>query len=319
MVPRSANKQVLGFIAVSAVLASLFFVGERDWPAEQAAVPIASSQPMPSSVVPSTPIAQAAGRSQDVAARDNRVVVRMPALRRDFETDHDLYAYVQRLDAAVRAADPDATWMVSRVYDYCAGYAMAPVNYIRDTEAIAAMGLHSSKAMVAARERVSQRCARFEPQDRLFSALQLRRTDAAKAGSLAAEAALAASGRPLSDDDDYMSDLVSRVRQSGDPEAYLALSPAMGIAASGKPELANEVAGTQFTELAWQLAACERGMDCGPDSALMTAYCANGGICSRESGQDFKRFVYDAAVPRQGAELVKEMVASLLGDGRGWR
>ena len=83
----------------------------------------------------------------------------------------------------------------------------------------------------------------------------MRRAEAAEAGSLAAEAALAASGRPLSDDDGYLSDLASRVRQSRDPEAYLALSPAMGIAASGKPELADEVAGTQFTELAWQLAA----------------------------------------------------------------
>lgn len=314
MAPRSANRQVLGFIAVSAVLAALFFLHGRNWPGDPVAVEVVPDPvtPMARELVP-----QSTGRSDDVAVHGNEVVVRMPGVRRDFETDNDLYGYVQRLDPAIRASDPDATWMASRAYDYCAGYASAPVSYTRDTEAIAAMGLRTSQAVTAARQRVSQRCARFAPQDRLFSALLLRRTEAAKAGSLAAEAALAASGRPLSDDEAYLRGLVLRVRQSKDPEAYLALSPAMGIAASGNPELAEQVAGTQLTELAWQLAACELGMDCGPDSALMTAYCANGGICSREPGQDFKRFVYDAAIPRQGAEVVEEMVASLLGDGRG--
>jgi hypothetical protein len=315
MVPRIANKQVFGVIAVSAVLAALFFLHDRNWPTAGPAV----VEFVPDPVIPMARalVPQATGRSDGVATYGNEVVVRMPRLRRDFETENDLFGYVQRLDPAIRASDPDATWMASRAYDYCAGYAAAPVNYTRDTEAIAAMGLRTSQAMAAARQRVSQRCARFAPQDRLLSAVLLKRTEAAQAGSLAAEAALAASGQPLSDDEAYLRGLVMRVRQSKDPEAYLALSPAMGIAASGKPELADQVAGTQLTELAWQLAACELGMDCGADSALMTAYCANGGICSREQGQDFKRFVYDAAVPRQGTEAVEEMVASLLGDGRG--
>ena len=154
MVPRSANRQVLGFIAVSAVLAALFFLHDRNWPTDPVAVEVVPDQviPMARALVP-----QATGRSDDVVAHGNEVVVRMPGVRRDFETDNDLYGYVQRLDPAIRASDPDATWMASRVYDYCAGYAAAPVSYARDTEAIAAMGLRTSQAMAASAARVSRR------------------------------------------------------------------------------------------------------------------------------------------------------------------
>jgi hypothetical protein len=92
----------------------------------------------------------------------------------------------------------------------------------------------------------------------------------------------------------------------------------MGIAANGRTAGFgyNRVAGTQFAELAWQLAACKLGQDCGPKGSLMTSYCANGGICSQDPQQDFASFVYDAAIPRQGADVVQEMVDSLTGEER---
>jgi hypothetical protein len=71
-----------------------------------------------------------------------------------------------------------------------------------------------------------------------------------------------------------------------------------------------------MSELAWQLAACRLGQDCGPDSSLMTSYCANGGICSRDPSQGFERFVFDAAVPRQSADVLNEMIDSLIGGKR---
>lgn len=239
------------------------------------------------------------------------------SVRARFDASGDLYAYVQSLEAAVRENDADAIWMVSRVYDYCSSFAMAPAAYDRDTRAIGDMNMRGSPAMVAARQRVGQRCARFVPQDEITPRLVfLKRMEAAQAGSLAAEASLLASGAPLQETAEYKRDLVQRVQRSGDAEAYSALSPGMGIAASGQPELADQVAGTQFAELAWQLAACRLGLDCGPDSALMTSYCANGGICSRDTQQDFERFVFDAAVPRQGAEVINEMIDSLMREKR---
>lgn len=249
-----------------------------------------------------------------------RVPLVQPTLRTEFEASGDLFAYVQSLEPQLRESNPDAIWMVSRVYDYCSGFAMAPAAYDRDTRVIQDMAMRGSAAMVAARERVARRCSRFVPQDELTPRMiVLKRVEAAQAGSLAAEAALMGSGQPLRTTPEYKRDLVERVQRSADPDAYSALSPGMGIAASGDAALNDRVAGTQMSELAWQLAACRLGQDCGPDSALMTSYCANGGICSRDPAQDFERFVFDAAVPRQSADVLNEMIDSLIGGKRAKR
>lgn len=244
-----------------------------------------------------------------------RTRARSPAqrLRDRFEHSDDLYGYAQELGPAVRAGEPEATWMFSRVLDYCAGYAASPADYGRDTQAIAGMNLRTSAAMVAARNRVGQRCARFTPADDLsYATIQRTRIRAAKAGSLPAEASLLGMDEPLQDDDAYVRDLIDRVRNSLDPEAFFAISPKMGIASSGRRNFYGPVAGTQFSELAWQLAACRLGLDCSPNSVLMTTYCANGGICSQDPNQDFSSFVFDAAVPRQGTEVMNDMVNGLV-------
>jgi hypothetical protein len=235
--------------------------------------------------------------------------------REDFEGASDLYAYVQGLRAREAAGDAEALWKVSRVLDYCAAYAANPAGYAADTRAISELKGTATAAMAAARDRVGRRCARFTPVDDFsLSALRAKRQQAARAGSLAAEAALLAMGEPLSNSNEYRQDLVERVRRSGDPDAYVAISPAMGIAGSGHEAYLGSVSGTQLTELAWLLAACRLGNDCSPGGVLMTSYCANGGICSRDGSQDFYAFVLDAGVPRQGADNLNGMVDSLMSD-----
>ncbi|MCC4620985.1 hypothetical protein LL965_13120 [Xanthomonas cassavae CFBP 4642] len=227
----------------------------------------------------------------------------------------DLYRYAQQLRQQVRAGDAQAGWRLSRVYDYCAPYAASPAGYAADSEWIAAHATPGVAAMHAARDRVAQRCAGFAPGDGLSPRLLAQqRLRAARGGSLAAEAALLALGEPLQATPTYKRALVQRVLASRDPEAYLALSPAMGARASGDDSLEGYVAGDQFAELAWQVAACRLGLDCSADSTLVTSYCANAGICSREGAQDFVSFVFDAAVPRQGADRVDEMVDTLVSE-----
>lgn len=235
--------------------------------------------------------------------------------RVDFEGASDLYAYLHSLRAREAAGDPQALWSASRVMDYCAAYASNPAGYARDSRALQELKSAGTAAMAAARDRVSQRCRRFVPEDGLSaSGLRDKRIEAARAGSLSAEAALLTLGEPLSAGDDYAQDLVERVLHSADPDAYLAISSAMGIAASGRSEAFGRISGSQYSELAWQLAACRLGADCSAGGVLMTSYCANGGICSRDASQDFYTFVLDAAVPRQGADTLNEMVDSLLSE-----
>lgn len=241
-------------------------------------------------------------------------------LRAAFENGSDLFAYARQLQAAADAGNAEAGWMASRIYDYCGVFAMDPSGYALDSAALQRMDLDAISAMLAARGKVRQGCAGFTAADGLGRARLLQqRLASAKGGNLAAEAALLSMGEPLNDTPEYRRGLVERVQSSQDPEAFLAISGAMGTAAAGDDAYRGMVAGSQFSQLAWQVAACQLGLACGPGSALMVAYCANGGICSRDPQQDFQSFVYDAAVPRQGMEKMNEMVNSLRDARRGVR
>jgi len=239
-------------------------------------------------------------------------------IRADIEGDTDLFAYAQRLRWQADSGNVEARWMLSRVYDYCSQYANDPGGYQLDNTVLNGMGERASTAMASARQRVAARCGGFVASDGLgYPLVFAQRRQAAQAGNLAAEASLLADGQPLQTDEDYRRGLVQRVRDSHDPEAYMALAPAMGIRASGDRAMTGLVAGEALSELAWRVAACELGMACGSDSVLMNSFCANGGICSQQTDQDFTDFVYDAAVSRQGAEKMTEWVEELIGKRKG--
>ncbi|MBB3821277.1 hypothetical protein FHT03_000670 [Xanthomonas arboricola] len=271
--------------------------------------------PATTTTAPATATTQQAAATRPVHAAFERGTALQLRDRDAVDAQPDLYRYAQHLQQRVQAGDAQAGWRLSRVYDYCAPYAASPAGYAADSAWIAAHATPGVAAMHAARDRVAQRCAGFAPSDGLSPRLVAQqRLRAARAGSLAAEAALLALGEPLQATPAYKRTLVRRVLASRDPEAYLALAPAMGARASGDDSLDGYVAGDQFAELAWQVAACRLGLDCSADSTLVTSYCANAGICSRAGAQDFVSFVFDAAVPRQGADRVDEMVDTLVSD-----
>ncbi len=262
----------------------------------------------------------AASPVEDVATSALRVqpaTLRPPpalsSLRRGFEESADLFAYSRELMMRASVGDADAMWLLSLVQDYCAGFAADPSGYAQDTRVIAKLGLSGGGAMLSARQRVQQRCARFVPQDGFSLPMIVnQRTQAARAGSLAAEAALLAMDRPLQAGDDYRRELVQRVLDSGDPYAFVAIAPVMGSVGSGRGETLGDVSGSELSEIAWRIASCRLGMDCSPGGSMMTNYCVNGGICSQDETQDFSTFARDAGVPRQGEDNVEEMVGTLL-------
>lgn len=284
-------------------------------------IPLRQAGLLPSAFFTAPTTQTAGGVSADAPpaseARLRPVALRaMPALsplRRAFEESADLFAYSRELMVLASAGDADAMWLLSLVHDYCAGYAADPVGYAQDTRVIERLGLSGGAAMLSARQRVQQRCARFVPQDGFSLPMIVnQRTQAARAGSLAAEAALLAMERPLEDGDDYRRDLVQRVLDSGDPFAFVAIAPAMGSAGGAYRDTLGEVAGSELSEIAWRIASCRLGMDCSPDGSMMTNYCVNGGICSQDASQDFSSFARDAGIPRQGEDNVEEMVGTLL-------
>jgi hypothetical protein len=175
--------------------------------------PLAGGRAAPLPVVP-----EALARRLAAFERGNALPSGLPLdLRADIEDATDLYAYAQRLRVQADDGNHEARWMLSRVYDYCAQYAIDPGGYRLDNNVLAGLGLTAAPAMVQARERVAQRCGGFVPGDKLGAALVLaERRKAAAQGNLAAEASLFAEGEPLHDSPEYRRDLVERVRTSRD-------------------------------------------------------------------------------------------------------
>nr|WP_024889175.1 hypothetical protein [Luteimonas huabeiensis] len=328
---RASDAGMTGMVRIAAV-AVLALAGAAVWlrvqalgdtgAARLAPAPVAAVAEAPAATASPAPPATAAAAPDapgEVAARRRLAMPaagRSEALRQAFERDPDLHALSRVLAPAAQAGDPEALWTLSRIHDYCAGFAASPAGYARDSALLDGLGVPGATAMSRSRGRVAQRCQGFAATDAItVSSILRQRQAAAEAGHLAAEASLLAMGAPLEDSPAYRRDLARRVRDSGDPDAISALSSGMGVAASGDRAYDGLVAGTQFAELAWRIAGCRAGLDCGPDSALMTTYCADGGICSQDPAQDFESFVYDAAVPRQGAEVVGRMVDALLQGG----
>lgn len=274
-------------------------------PAGMVALEVATRPPAPAAAP--VPVAQPVAEARRRTALPERVVSR----RRDFANSTDLFDFTQQLLPEVRDGDPEATWLLSRAIDECAGYAADPAAFARDSAVLAGMDLPASRGMQAARERVDTRCRRFGPRDGLSLArVQQLRWQAARAGGLAAEAELLARGQPLSDEPGYSDDLLERVGRAGDAQAFGALSAA-GEVPGWLSMLGHDVA-PQYAPLVWQIVACRMGAECGPQSPVVTSYCVNGGICSRRPEQGFEEFVYDAALPRQSADVVRAAVSTLV-------
>lgn len=237
--------------------------------------------------------------------------------RIEFEKTDDLYSFVRKMSSPANVQYSDSLWLISKAIDYCYSYGMDPVGFGADTKNILENAPKESFAAIkVARDRTASRCRGFQGSDeRTFStsASLVNKVRAAKAGSLAAEAALITQQAPLSTEVSYLNNLAQRILESRDPEAYLAISDAMGISASGYPEIYGAVSGDENATYAWQLAACRRGLDCTSTGTLMSMYCMYGGICGPYA--NFEDLLFNGLLPVSERNKVNEMASRILSQG----
>lgn len=229
----------------------------------------------------------------------------------DFESASDLKLFLDEISQEAKNGDADAQWWSHKTFEYCKGFSRNPAQFSQGTESLAA-GLPKDLALSFqnARNRVRNRCRNITPEETPSEATLLRMIEqSAKSGNLAAQASLISMDTRSEASDEDIRRVTERIRNTGDPQAYLAISSAMGIASSGRADVFGNVSGTDFATYAWQLAACRRGLDCGPNSAIMTSYCANGGICGRFT--DLRDLVLNGLVPRQDAKRIEELTSRL--------
>lgn len=230
--------------------------------------------------------------------------------RRKYEEANNLYAFSLELEGAAQLGDGNASWLIAKSVEYCMNYVLSPDRY---SELPFGMrkGTPPADYYLETRERVSGRCSGFINADMEVTRSRwiARLSEGAESGSLAAEAMLFSLGLPVENSPSYGSELVRRVVQSGDPDAYLAISEGMGVRRSGEADVYDGLAGTQNATFAWQLAACDLGLDCSSSGALMTQYCANGGICSPYA--NLEQLVFNGLVSQGDAAIVRRLVASI--------
>lgn len=229
----------------------------------------------------------------------------------DFESAPDLRRFLDSILQRAKYGDPDAQWVMFQTHEYCKGYTRSPARFSMETEALAT-GIPQEQAsrLKEARSRVSDRCRNIMPADIPSEAdLLSLLADAAGSGHLAAKASLLSLDVDHTSPDEDIRQITQDVRQSRDPQAYLAISNAMGIGASGRENVFGDVSGTEYATYAWQLAACRRGLACGPTSAIMTSYCSTGGVCGQFT--DLRDLILNGLVPSRDAARVEEMAAGL--------
>ena len=237
--------------------------------------------------------------------------------RSEFESTPDLFRFASELAARASTNDPEALWLIRRAREYCAAFSSDPNKYVSDTTVLASLAnATASQSVKVARERTAARCTGFSNQAYGIAddinALQ----QAAKVGSVSAEAALLTMGRPIDKSPEYKTDLVRRVLESHDPESYLALSESMRTT-TGSNAVQSSFSGDQNAVLAWQLAACNQGLDCRATGSLMTSYCANGGICGNY--RNFQDLVFNGIVARSDLPRIEFYLKQIqqIGDSNG--
>lgn len=222
----------------------------------------------------------------------------------------NLFAFAQDLKIRSAAGDSGATWLLTRIYDYCAGFAHDPQAYNSGTEALAGI-IPADKFRLyrASRNRVAANCKGFAAADIPTNHQLLEmRVDAARQGNLAAQAAQLGSS---SKDPTYAAKLTREILRANDPEALFALSEALPSSEAAVKAAFPTAASSLEANYAMQLLACKAGMDCSASGWLMTALCANGGMCS--SYPDIGGMIHNDLLTPSAARRVDGLVRATTG------
>ena len=230
--------------------------------------------------------AQAAGDGADdaqAAPRPRPVARQNPGLA-DFQTAVWLLPLVDELARRSAAGDAQASYELSLIYEECIGYfdpAQGTVTTGVPPEQRPA--LYRSGAWLATR------CEGIGGREDTLASFRYRRL-AAEQGHLAAQIIQLSFADRLQGAErlspDEQRSLIEVALARGDGQAYLALSSALAYDPGGVGEaLAPYPAGNEVAVAAWMMAACDAGVPCGADSALLHELCGRSIMCGGDSVQ----------------------------------
>lgn len=194
-----------------------------------------------------------------------------------YELAKDVGAYVAQLEAS-GAKPAEINTAKAKAIEECFMFSRMP-NYAIDTWK-ARQGIGSADQTVQENyaKLETARCLSYATgrQLKAADAKQLY-TDAANAGSPEAQAHITAGRLNRLGDAQPSSEVTAQINgliATQDPGAVFELSESFGI----NSKFTGPYFGNAKTAAAWQLVACDLGLDCSEGSSLMIGFCLNGGV-----------------------------------------
>jgi len=219
----------------------------------------------------------------------------------DYSTAKNINAYIASLSSA---SSPPGTLEIAqaKAWDECGSLIARPNSgklYIADLQA---NGGKYAEFRIKALQQIDERCKDFA-----FTT-QLKRNDvenlyknAAKEGNAEAIARNLTNGISTTPADKVQKE-VMQVLSANDPAALFTAADAFSDRGPFEMTPGGEV-GTTNSKYAWQLAACDQGMDCSASSAVVNQSCIYMGICG--PGDYRTNVQYSAVSPANYQEITK--------------
>lgn len=202
--------------------------------------------------------------------------------RARFEQSRDLFGLVQDLRSAADSGDVEARTIIADSLYECVSIAQPPDNRYVGAQQAEKERPELKGYVEGLMATDKQRCGRFVKADIGGANAKSIVAMYAKAATDGGAKALAMTLQYSNIDsmpDAALASQIQRIEASRDPDAIGALSNLMGGRAEDRPAAFGSMSGHEIQQYAWLLAACQMGMNCGPDSSLLRQYCLNAGNC----------------------------------------
>jgi hypothetical protein len=235
----------------------------------------------------------------DAAKQVETVQSKMPSAEQEFQKSKNLAQFVAAMKAATTGDNSRSNAMYALALNECMAMSINP-SFAETANGFG--GRNIPKYMLSD---YKERCQNLAQSHSIKSAeIDALYSSAAEHGDLYAQARnFAQSANTLSQEEAsrQMLDII----QSGDPYAINELSTALADPSSQR---LGEYAGSDASAAAWQLVACDMGMDCGAGSYIVRQMCVFGGICGQG---DLRNVLAQVLSPKDFARM-EQREASIL-------
>ncbi len=226
-------------------------------------------------------------------------------------TSPNLFHQYRTLKQRADAGDAVAQRLVAQIFVDCAYIYDHPLKFT--ALQLSDIPANSPESMsIDAHRALQQNCAQVEGGARVtLEDAQHWYEKAAENGDLAAWAIVNMLRHPpLSADEAkrFFDDVIA----SKDPVAVFAYGNVMGGPVTENLGEGYGPLVSNATSLAWMLAACRMGMDCGPESPLVTNYCLHHHVCGKGDYEQAMKSEMESEADREALDRQIEAVLAIL-------